>query len=132
MSPLGYLDILILIVHVVICCLLIGIVLIQGGKGASLSATFGMGSSSAFGSQTDSLLVKWTRNVAIAFLVTTVALTFSGRATDSLTQRSEVPQGTDAAVPSPMPAGQPQAEGTAPAEAATGTVEESATTTSGQ
>lgn len=132
MSPLGFLDILILIVHVVVCCLLIGIVLIQGGKGASLSATFGMGSSSAFGSQTDSLLVKWTRNVAIAFLVTTVALTIVGRNTGALVQRVEVPQEENVPAATSAPADQTQAEGAAPVEATTGTVEESATQTSAQ
>lgn len=74
MTPIGFLYWFFWAVHLIICAFLIGIVLIQGGKGASLSASFGMGSSSAFGPQTDTFMIKWTRNIAIAFLVTSIGL----------------------------------------------------------
>ncbi|MBL4889490.1 MAG: preprotein translocase subunit SecG [Candidatus Lindowbacteria bacterium] len=75
-----------------VCIGLIFIVLIQGGKGASLSASFGMGggASSAFGAQTDTFIIKWTRNIAITFLVTSLGLAYLTKHTGSLVQRTEL------------------------------------------
>ena len=57
------------LLQVVICVSLIGLVLIQHGKGADAGATFGGGaSSSVFGSKgSSSFLIKVTTWVAIAF-----------------------------------------------------------------
>lgn len=57
------------LLQVVICVSLIGLVLIQHGKGADAGATFGGGaSSSVFGSKgSNSFLIKVTTWVAIAF-----------------------------------------------------------------
>lgn len=92
MTLLGFLDTLVLIIHIVVCLFLVGIVLIQGGKGASLSASFGMGgsSSSAFGARTDSFMTKMTSGAAIAFVITSVGLTFLASRTGSLSQTINV------------------------------------------
>ncbi len=75
-------DMLLLILHIVVCLALIGIVLLQGGKGAEVGATFGAGSSQtifgAAGGQT--FLGKLTTGAAIIFMLTSLALAvFWGR-----------------------------------------------------
>lgn len=69
-------DILLLVLHIVVCLALIGIVLLQGGKGAEVGATFGAGASQtifgASGSQT--FLGKLTTGAAIIFMLTSLAL----------------------------------------------------------
>ena len=71
-------DILLLIIHIVVCLLLVGIVLLQGGKGAEVGATFGAGSSQtifgATGGQT--FLGKMTTGAAVIFMLTSLALAF--------------------------------------------------------
>ncbi len=71
-------DILLLIIHIVVCLLLVGIVLLQGGKGAEVGATFGAGASQtifgASGGQT--FLGKMTTGAAIIFMLTSLALAF--------------------------------------------------------
>lgn len=102
MTLLGFLDILVLIIHVVVCTLLIGIVLIQGGKGASMSATFGMGAAAtAFGARTDSFMTKITSGAAIVFVITSLALTFLSARTASLSQSLNLPAPEEQIAPPP-------------------------------
>ena len=75
-------DTLLLILHIFVCLALVGIVLIQGGKGAEVGATFGAGASQtifgASGSQT--FLGKLTTGAAVIFMLTSLALAiFWGR-----------------------------------------------------
>jgi len=75
-------DMLLLILHVFVCLALIGIVLIQGGKGAEIGAAFGAGSSQTiFGaSGGQSFLAKMTTGAAVIFMLTSMALAvFWGR-----------------------------------------------------
>jgi len=60
---------LLLVIHVLICASLIGLVLIQHGKGADAGATFGSGASqTVFGSQGSTpFLVKVTSLLAATF-----------------------------------------------------------------
>ncbi len=44
-------DTLLTIVHVVVCLFLVGVVLLQHGKGADIGATFGGSSQSLFGTE---------------------------------------------------------------------------------
>jgi len=69
---------LILMIHVVIAILIIGLVLIQHGKGADIGAAFGSGASNTvFGSQgTGSFLFKLTGGLALTFFGTSVALSY--------------------------------------------------------
>lgn len=67
---------LILFVHVLIAVLIIGLVLIQHGKGADIGASFGSGASNTlFGSRgTGGFLYKFTGGLALAFFVTSLSL----------------------------------------------------------
>ena len=67
---------LLLVVHVLIATVIIGLVLIQHGKGADIGAAFGSGASNTvFGSQgTGNFLFKLTGGLALAFFVTSLSL----------------------------------------------------------
>lgn len=67
---------LLLVFHVLVAAAVIGLVLIQHGKGADIGAAFGSGASSTvFGSQgTGSFLFRLTAGLAITFFVTSVLL----------------------------------------------------------
>jgi preprotein translocase subunit SecG len=68
----------ILMVHVLIAITIIGLVLIQHGKGADIGASFGSGASNTvFGSQgTGGFLYKLTGGLALAFFVTSLMLSY--------------------------------------------------------
>lgn len=69
---------LILMVHVLIALLVIGLVLIQQGKGSDIGTAFGSGASNTvFGSQgTGSFLFKLTGGLALVFFVTSLTLSY--------------------------------------------------------
>ncbi len=83
---------LLIIVHVMVCLFLIGIVLLQHGKGADIGATFGGSSQSLFGTEGPlPLLNKITTLAAVVFMVTSISLAYisaksgSGSVMSSLT-----------------------------------------------
>lgn len=109
---------LIIVAHVIVCFFLIGIVLLQHGKGADVGATFGGSGQSLFGAEGPlPLLNKITTLAAIVFMATSVALAYfsAHKTTGSVmsnvqTQEVQAPaQETPAAVPTPA-AGQPTKE----------------------
>jgi len=65
-----------LVIHILVCLSLIGIVLIQGGKGAQLGSAFGGGSSQTLfgGRGAATFLGKMTTIVAIVFMITSLLL----------------------------------------------------------
>ncbi|GGI84254.1 preprotein translocase subunit SecG [Legionella impletisoli] len=67
---------LVLLIHVLVAMAIIGLVLIQHGKGADIGAAFGSGASNTvFGSQgTGSFLFKLTGFLALTFFVTSLSL----------------------------------------------------------
>lgn len=66
---------LIVIVHVFICFLMIGAILLQSGKGAEIGASFGGSSQTVFGSRGPAnFLSKLTVVVAAVFMVTSLSL----------------------------------------------------------
>ena len=68
---------LLIVVHVLVCIFLIGIVLLQHGKGADIGATFGGSSQSLFGSEGPiPLLNKITTLSAIIFMGTSISLAY--------------------------------------------------------
>jgi preprotein translocase subunit SecG len=69
---------LVLMLHVLIALALIGLVLMQHGKGADIGATFGSGASNTvFGSQgTGGFLFKLTGGLALMFFVTSLSLSY--------------------------------------------------------
>ncbi len=65
-------------IHVLVAIALIGLVLIQHGKGADIGAAFGSGASNTvFGSQgTGSFLFKLTGGLALTFFITSLTLSY--------------------------------------------------------
>jgi len=72
------------ILHIIITILLVLVVLFQSGKQAGLSGSIAGGSETFFGKNKgrtiDAILEKWTSVVAIAFLITSIALFFLSKA----------------------------------------------------
>jgi preprotein translocase subunit SecG len=70
-------DTLLIILHVLVCLFLVGVVLLQHGKGADIGASFGGSSQSLFGTEGPlPLLNKITTAVAIIFMLTSLALAY--------------------------------------------------------
>jgi len=66
---------LIVIVHVFVCFLMIGAILLQSGKGAEIGASFGGSSQTVFGSRVPAnFLSKLTVGVAAVFMLTSFSL----------------------------------------------------------
>jgi preprotein translocase subunit SecG len=84
---MDWMETLVVVVHVVIAVTLVGLVLIQQGKGADAGAAFGGGGASqtVFGSQgSGSFLTRATTFLAIVFFVTSFTLAIFAK------QRAEV------------------------------------------
>ena len=69
-----------IVLHTLLCLAIIGIVLLQSGKGADIGSAFGgAGSQAVFGSMgTPTVLSKFTSVVAVLFLVTSFGLALLG------------------------------------------------------
>jgi len=123
-------ETLLIILHVVVCLFLVGIVLLQHGKGADIGATFGGSSQSLFGSEGPlPLLNKITTAVAVIFMLTSVALAYisSHTGTDSVmsgltkpapVQTKQMPAPTTPPPVQTEPVGSQPVGGTMPTEAA--------------
>jgi preprotein translocase subunit SecG len=121
---------LIIVIHIIVCLFLIGIVLLQHGKGADVGASFGGSSQSLFGTEGPlPLLNKITTLAAIVFMGTSVALAYlsahktSGSVMSEVkvqTQQDPTPaQETPVTVPMPtagQPAETPKGSGEQPAK----------------
>jgi preprotein translocase subunit SecG len=97
---------LILMIHVVIAVVLIGLVLIQHGKGADIGAAFGSGASNTlFGSQgTGGFLFKLTGGLAMTFFVTSLTLSYLVSTQSQRAEQQAIPQQTNVPVNSvPVP-----------------------------
>lgn len=108
-------QILITIVHVVVCIVLILVVLLQAGKGANMGAVFGGSSQTIFGSSgPGTFLGKMTTGVAIIFMLTSFSLSYTAsRKGSSLMEKAARPAAQQTA-PLPNPAA-PPAPAAAPA-----------------
>ena len=84
---------IILSIHVIIAVLLIGLILVQHGKGADAGAAFGSGASSTvFGSQgSASFLTRLTAGLAVGFFVTTLILAYSTKTSQSGHEDVDIP-----------------------------------------
>jgi len=71
-------DLVVLIVHVIAAAGIIGLVLVQHGKGADVGAAFGSGSAgSVFGSAgSANFLSRLTAGLAVVFFITSIGLSF--------------------------------------------------------
>ena len=97
-------------IHVFACLFLIVVVLLQTGKGADMGAVFGGGSQTLFGSGgAGNFLTKLTAGTAIAFMLTSLILTYhsSSNPSSALVHRLPAPVGQPAPPPAPGAAGEP-------------------------
>ena len=87
------------VLHVIICLLLVGAVLLQGGENVDITAAFGGTSQAAFGPRGSvTLLAKITWVLAAIFIVTSITLAVhASRSTGGLLEN--VPTKTAPAVP---------------------------------
>lgn len=90
--------IFLIVIHVMVCFLMVGAILLQSGKGAEIGASFGGSSQTVFGSRGPAnFLSKFTVVVAAVFMVTALSLailakerTFSSTVIDL--NKKETPQ----------------------------------------
>ena len=116
----------VLIVHVLISAALIGLVLIQHGKGADAGAAFGSGASgTVFGSRgSSSFLTKITAVLAAGFFITSLSLAILGgqhsqpTSVVDQTPATQPEQNQKSAAPAAPGSDQGQQEAGAPAPAA--------------
>jgi len=108
-------------IHVLACLFLIVVVLLQTGKGADMGAVFGGGSQTLFGSSgAGNFLTKLTTGTAIAFMLTSLILTWGANRSPSSNLIDRLPAAQAPAVPE-QPTGAPAtppanpAQGEAPA-----------------
>jgi len=98
-------------IHVLACLFLIVVVLLQTGKGADMGAVFGGGSQTLFGSSgAGNFLTKLTTGTAIAFMLTSLILTWGASRSPSsgLLERLPAPAAETQPVPPPSaPEGAP-------------------------
>ncbi|MDY0352303.1 MAG: preprotein translocase subunit SecG [Desulfobulbaceae bacterium] len=114
---------LLIIIHILVCFFLIGIVLLQHGKGADIGATFGGSSQSLFGTEGPlPLLNKITTLAAIVFMGTSITLAYlsANRSTGTVMEEVKIETPLQQQAPSEpivVPAPEPQVEpSTAPQE----------------
>jgi preprotein translocase subunit SecG len=95
--------ILLTIIHVLACFGIIGIVLLQSGKGADIGSAFGgAGSQAVFGSMgTPTLLGKITTGIAIVFTITSFTLAILGGERASSVVREAPPTANAPVQPGP-------------------------------
>jgi preprotein translocase subunit SecG len=99
-----------LILHVFACLAIVGLVLLQAGKGADIGSAFGgTGSQAVFGSMgTPTVLGKATTAVALVFMLTSFFLATHGGKTSSTIMPATAPPPAAApatpAAPAPAPA----------------------------
>src|SRR5499433_4220235 len=95
--------VLIVIIHVLVSFVIIGLVLLQSGKGADIGSAFGgAGSQAVFGSMgTPTVLGKITTGIAIVFTITSFSLALLGGERSSSVIREPAPAAT---TPVPAPA----------------------------
>jgi len=96
---------IILIIHVIIAVVLVGLILIQHGKGADAGAAFGSGASSTvFGSQgSASFLTRLTAGLATAFFITSLSLAYMTRSV-STTSEDDIPAVVEETMQDKVPA----------------------------
>jgi preprotein translocase subunit SecG len=110
-------ETVILVLHVLAALCVIGLVLLQHGKGADMGAAFGSGSAgSLFGaSGSANFLSRTTAVLAAAFFLTSLGLTYLSSHTDGeggvMSTHKEAPADPAQAIPAPTsPAPQPQGD----------------------
>ncbi len=108
--------IVVVIFHLLVCFILMGVVLLQAGKGAEMGAAFGGSSQTIFGSRGAApFLSKLTIGAAMIYMITSLTLSILTRG------RSVLPSVTDKRATASKPIPKPMTSTTTPASAATST-----------
>lgn len=108
---------LIMAIHVIICILLIGIILVQAGRGGGLVESFS-GVESMFGTKTNAFLTRTTTVLSILFFITCVSLAFLSLKQSRSLMRDLKPKAvSEQKAPIGTPAEQPPAEASKKEEA---------------
>jgi preprotein translocase subunit SecG len=96
---------LLVVIHVIACFAIVGLVLLQAGKGADIGSAFGgAGSQAVFGSMgTPTVLGKITTAVAIVFTLTSLSLALMGGERGGSVVREAPPVSAPAAPPPAAP-----------------------------
>jgi preprotein translocase subunit SecG len=115
-------EVLILVVHVIAAFGIIGLVLLQHGKGADMGAAFGSGSAgSVFGSAgSANFMSRTTAILAVVFFISSIGLTVvSGKKSGAqgVMTKGDVTQPADPVQPQSLPGQIPASPLTAPASA---------------
>ncbi|MDO8730692.1 MAG: preprotein translocase subunit SecG [Candidatus Omnitrophota bacterium] len=97
---------LILTVHLIACFILIGVILLQAGRGGGLTDTGGGAAQSVLGTRGASFLTRATSACAVIFMLTSLSLAMlsaqRGRSLmENIRPKAEAP--VKAAVPAPQP-----------------------------
>ena len=114
-------ETLVLVIHVLAALVLVGLVLLQHGKGADVGAAFGSGSAgSVFGSAgSANFLSRATAVLATVFFLTSMGLTyFSTQKTDHKGVMAAPPASQDKSLPEQIPPTAPAGQGTPDGKAA--------------
>ena len=92
---------LVIVVHVIACVILIGLVLVQRGRGAGLVESFS-GVESMFGTKTPEILTKLTTVLSVVFFISCLSLAiFSVKQSRSL-MRNVAPEAPAASADAPL------------------------------
>ena len=105
---------LLVIIHVIVCTLMIGAILLQSGKGAEIGAAFGGSSQTVFGSRGPAnFLSKFTVATAFVFMLTSLTLailakdrTFSSTVIDLNKKPASAAPATQGSAPAATPSGE--------------------------
>ncbi len=119
------LEVLLIVLHVIVCFVLIMVVLLQSGKAADLAGAFGGGGSqTALGSRgAATVLTKATTIAAVLFMITSLSLAILGsHRSGSVLEQAPVPSPA-----APAPGGAAAPAGTAPAQPSAGSEKEKGT-----
>ncbi len=93
---------LIIVIHVIVCLILIGVVLLQAGKGAEMGAAFGGSSQTIFGSRgAATFLSKLTVAAAVIFMVTSLTLSMLSRNRSVISSVTK-PSTSNSVIPTPV------------------------------
>jgi preprotein translocase subunit SecG len=96
-------QIFVTIIHIVVCVILILVVLLQAGKGASMGAAFGGSSQTVFGSSgPGTFLGKMTTVVAAVFMLTSLFLSYSAYHKGSSLMEKAASQQQQQSAPAPI------------------------------
>lgn len=103
------------VIHIVACLFLIGVVLLQQGKGADMGAVFGGSSQTLFGgSGAGNFLSRLTAAAAVTFMLTSLTLAYSSARNVTATVFDDAPLPVSAPAESGAGAPVPQEGGVAP------------------